>query len=66
MIRAAGRPATERLTFQNEILIFAEEDHKGTDFPNEIDHRCFKLRASSLSYRFLDFEPAVDRFSTVS
>ena len=22
--------------------------------------------ASSLSYRFLDFEPAVDRFSTVS
>ena len=37
MIRAAGRPATERLTFQNEILIFAEEDHKGTDFPNEID-----------------------------
>ena len=28
--------------------------------------RYLHIRASSLSYRFLDFEPAVDRFSTVS
>ena len=63
MIRAAGRPATERLTFQNEILIFAEEDHKGTDFPRQFAP---EFRASSLSYRVLEFEAAVDRFSTVS
>ena len=35
-------------------------------FKSQEPHMDRYLRASSLSYRFLDFEPAVDRFSTVS
>ena len=31
-----------------------------------MDRYLHMVRSSLLSYRFLDFEPAVDRFSTVS
>eukprot|EP01044_Picomonas_judraskeda_P007746 COSAG03_NODE_849_length_5637_cov_3.297941_4_plen_199_part_00 len=63
MIRAAGRPATEPLTFQNEILIFAEEDHKGTDFPNEMDLNFQFAELPVFEFRTRG-RPFLDRFVT--